>query len=88
MKTKLLWAVAAIGLIGYLFYSAMAPNVVSCEVCVTYGGRTDCRKASGKDQAEAERTAAGTACSMLASGIDGSIACQNTPPSSSTCQNR
>jgi hypothetical protein len=88
VKTKLLWVAGVLALLAYFAYLTMTPNVVSCEVCIEYGGRTECRKASGKDRAEAERSATSTACSLLAGGVASSIACQNTPPSKSDCQER
>jgi len=88
MKTKLMWVIAAIGVLAYFAYLTMSPNVVSCDVCIEFHGRTECRKASGKDEAEAERSAAGTACSLLAGGVADSIACQNTPPAKKMCEAR
>ena len=77
-----------VGLLGYLTYITMSANEVECEVCVEFRGAVDCRKAAGKDMEEAQRTAAGTACGMLTGGVGSSIACQNTPPKSVTCQTR
>jgi hypothetical protein len=86
VKTKLIWVVAVLALLAYFAYLTMTPNVVSCEVCIEYGGRTECRRASGKDADEAQRSATSTACSLLAGGVAGSIACQNTPPAKKECQ--
>ena len=80
-------ALAAV-LLGYMTYLTISPTTVSCEVCVEFRGNTECRRASGKDRAEAEMTAASTACSLLAGGIDDGIACRNTPPSRVTCEDR
>jgi hypothetical protein len=84
----LLVIVAVVGLLGYLTYITMSANEVECEVCVEFRGAVDCRKATGKDSDEATRTAAGTACGMLAGGVGSSIACQNTPPKSVTCESK
>jgi hypothetical protein len=79
---------AAAVLLGYMVYLTISTNVVSCEVCVEFRGRTECRRASGKDRAEAQMTAASTACSLISGGIDDGIACRNTPPVSATCEDR
>jgi len=84
----LLVVVGVVGLLGYLTYITMSSNEVECEVCVEFRGAMECRKATGKDKEEAERTAASTACGLLAGGVGSSIACQNTPPKSVACQNR
>lgn len=51
-----------------------------CEVCITFRGQTECRRASGPSQEAAQRAAAEGACASLASGVGESIACSQTPP--------
>jgi len=80
--------VGLVGLLGYFTYLTMSPNEVTCEVCIEFNGRTECRKATGKDRMEAQMTAASTACGLLAGGVAESIACPNTPPKSVTCEER
>ena len=75
-----------VGLVGYLTYITMSPNEVTCEVCMEFRGRTECRKATGKDREEAQMTAAATACGMLTGGVGEAFACPNTPPKSVTCE--
>jgi hypothetical protein len=80
---------AALGValaIGYIFYSLTTLGRVSCEVCVTYNGRTDCRAGAGSTEEEAQRTALDVACSLLSSGMADGIACTNTPPTKVTCR--
>jgi hypothetical protein len=77
-----------VGLLGYLSYITLSANEVECAVCVEFRGATECRRATGKDREEAERTAASTACGLLSGGVGDSIACQNTPPKTVTCQQR
>lgn len=54
----------------------------NCRVCITYNGATDCRTASGQTREAAQRTATTTACAQLASGMQESMRCENTPPTS------
>ena len=56
-----------------------------CELCVTYRGQTTCRRGSGSDEAEARQAAQKAACALMASGMNGSIACGNTPPTNVQC---
>jgi hypothetical protein len=57
----------------------------SCEVCVTFHGRSQCRGAYGQTREEAIRTATDNACAFLAAGMTDSIECQNTPPDRVVC---
>ena len=88
-KKGILFAVIGVVLaIVYIVYSLTSLAQVSCEVCMEFGGRTQCRTASGVDREEAERTATDNACAFLSSGMAEGIACTNTPPSKVTCQAR
>lgn len=90
MSRSMRWAVI-IGVLvfvlfaGALFYSMSQQYEQSCEVCVTFKGRTACREAFGKTAEEAMRTAADNACGVIARGMTDAIACQNTPPDRVTC---
>ena len=52
----------------------------TCEVCITFGGRTNCAIASGTTREEALRSATNTACAPISGGVTLSIQCGNTPP--------
>jgi hypothetical protein len=72
---------------GVVFVAAVAMSTFrsqpfSCRVCITYNGATDCRSASARTREEAQRAATSTACAQLASGMQESLRCENTPPSS------
>ncbi len=56
-----------------------------CELCVTYRGVTTCRRGSGSSQPEAMQAAQKAACAVMASGMNESIACDNTPPTNVQC---
>ena len=72
-------------LLAYIIYSSTALTQVSCEVCVQFRGRTQCRTAAGTNAEEAQKTATSVACTFLASGMTDSIACGNTPPARVMC---
>lgn len=75
-------------LIAVFTYLAISPNEVTCEVCIEFRGRTECRRATGKDRMEAETAAASTACGIISGGVTDGIACRNTVPKSVTCRER
>jgi len=75
-------------LIGYMLYLTMSAGKVSCEVCIEFHGRVDCRRATGIDEQEAQLTATNTACGLISGGVTDGIACQNTPPRSLSCSAR
>lgn len=62
----------------YLFYASLHTARYRVEVCLTYQGRSACRTADGRTQAEALRAAHDNACSQITSGVTGTLGCQNT----------
>jgi hypothetical protein len=88
-KPAKIWAVVGfVLLLGYIIYSSMTLAQVSCDVCIEFRGRKECRAASGANAEEAQRAATDLACVFLASGMTDSIACGNTRPASLTCRQR
>lgn len=83
-KVALVSIVFGLAVLGVLVYSTMNLAQVSCEVCMTFNGRTQCAKASGTTREEAQRTATDTACAPISGGMTESIQCSNTPPDSVT----
>jgi hypothetical protein len=79
--------VAAAGTLALLVLAARASGRVSCEACLSYRGRTECRVALGPTREEATRTAIDNACALLASGMTESVECTTrTEPLRVTCQ--
>ena len=81
-KTTLVSILFLLAVLGVLVYSTMGLQGYSCEVCITFNGRTNCAKASGTSREEAQRTATDTACAPITGGMSETIACSNTPPDS------
>lgn len=65
--------------------SSMKQGSVSCEVCITFKGRSQCRTASATGEEDARRAATDNACALISSGMADGIACSNTPPDSVIC---
>ena len=74
-------------LLAYLVYSSLNLGGVSCEVCVEFAGRTQCRTAIGRTAPEATQTAKDNACYLVTSGRDELIPCTESPPLSIMCDN-
>jgi hypothetical protein len=87
-KTKILAVVGVVLVVAYIIYSSIGLAQVSCEVCITFRGGTECRTAQGATAEEAQRTATDVACTFLSSGMTDSIACGNTPPVKLMCFDR
>jgi len=83
-KAALISVLFLLAFVGLVVYSTLDLNKVSCEVCMTFNGRTNCAKASGTSAEEAQRTATDTACAPISGGMTESISCSNTPPDSVT----
>ena len=89
MKRSTLYTLAVIAAVAALFfYLTTAKASTTCDVCMTYKGRTNCASAVGVTEQVAREGAQTTACGPIASGMDESIACGRTPPASVQCHTR
>lgn len=77
---------AAFGIL--LFYNTVSAQKVECTVCVEFNGRQNCATASHSSEEDATRSAQSTACGILASGMNESIACGRVTPLSAQCKTR
>lgn len=83
-KTALVSILFLLVFVGFVVFSTMDLGGHSCEVCMTFQGRTNCAKATGTTEEEAQRTATDTACAPISGGMTETIQCSNTPPDSVT----
>lgn len=83
-KAAILSILFLLAFVGLVVYSTLDLNKVTCKVCMTFNGRTNCATASGTSAKEAQRTATDTACAPISGGMTESIQCSNTPPDSVT----
>lgn len=89
MKRSTLITVAVIVVvIALFFYMSTARATTECRVCVDYQGRSNCATAAGHNAHEATEGAHNTACGPIASGMNETIACGNTPPRDVQCKTR
>jgi hypothetical protein len=83
-KPVILGIVFVVIFLGVIIYSSMNLSGYRVEVCMNFGGRTNCRTASGSTEEFARRTATTNACAEIASGVTDSIACEQTVPAKVT----
>jgi hypothetical protein len=89
MRKPIILATVAAGLVLiYIVYSSTQLAQVSCEVCITFRGTTQCRTALGANAEEAQMTATNTACAVLTGNMAEDIACGNMTPSKLMCKER
>ena len=90
MKRSTIGTLVAVVAVAGLFVVLMTSGATTnrCQVCVTYGGRSNCAAATGRTEQNAREGAQTTACGILASGMDASIACGRVPPDSVQCRTR
>ena len=74
--------------IGLVVYLSMRIPHYECEVCVTFGGATECRTAASGTKEASIESAVTSACGTLAAGMTESIRCQNTKPDKVDCRQR
>ncbi len=82
------WVAALIivgGFLGALFWSLATEAQYECNVCVEFGGRTDCAVGSAATRDEAIQAGQTPVCSALAAGVTEAFACAATPPVSVSC---
>jgi hypothetical protein len=87
-RSTLIVLIVVIAIAGLFFYMTTAHATTTCQVCVTYGGRSNCASAVGQDEKEAREGAQTTACGPIAAGMDASIACGRVEPTSVQCRTR
>jgi hypothetical protein len=75
----------ALGFVAALVFTTVRETRVECEVCIAFGGRTECGSASAGSAEEARQQAMNTACAVLTSGVTRGLECQRTPPRSVRC---
>jgi hypothetical protein len=90
VKRSTLYTIAVIAALAALFFVMTAGRArEECTVCMDFRGRPqNCATASGPTRQSAIETGVSTACGPVASGMDESIACQNTPPTTIQCRTR
>lgn len=69
----------------FLAYQSLGVASATCEVCMSYQGRQQCRAVSAATEEEALQGATLNACAYISSGVTDSMACQRGTPISKKC---
>ncbi len=85
-KAAIVGGLFAVVLLGAMVYMTMGLNQYTCEVCVTFNGRTQCRSASGADRQTAVQTAHDNACAFLVASKTDGFLCGQTRPARVACE--
>ena len=84
--TTWLGGAVLISIVGFVVWSSLHVGGVRCEVCIAFGGRQACRAVDGATEEETLTAARTNTCALLASGVTETMACERTPPLSSSCR--
>jgi hypothetical protein len=87
-RGTLITILLAVGFAGFLLWSTLDAQQVTCSACVTFNAQTNCATASAETEEEALRSAVNTACGTISAGMDESIRCGNRPPERPQCSTR
>lgn len=85
-KAAIIGGLFGLSMLGVIAYLSMGLNQYTCEVCVSFNGREQCRKAAGEQQATAVQTAHDNACAFLVASKTDGFLCGQTRPTRVTCQ--
>jgi hypothetical protein len=86
IRIWILAATLALVIVGAMVRSVLLAFNYTCDICLTYHGRTACREAVGHDQDAAIRVAVSHACESLASTQQALDECVAKPPDSVSCR--
>jgi hypothetical protein len=87
-RTSWIALASLLGVGGFVVYSSFQVGGVRCEVCIAYGGATECRAVDAATEQEAMAAARTNVCARLTSGVTNMMACERTPPGRADCRAR
>ena len=67
---------------GMMAWAVMQEGRVQCEVCLNYGGRSECRTGAGTDREAAVQGAIYNACAVMSSGVTDDFGTHTVKPPS------
>ena len=85
-KAGIIGGVFGVIILGAILFLSMGFSQVTCEVCVDFKGRTQCRTAAGSDKETAMITARDNACAFLVASKTDGFLCGQTQPSKVVCK--
>ena len=85
-KAVVIGSLFGVVMLGAVLFLSMGLNQYTCEVCVEFNGRVQCRKAAGAEKQTAMTTAHDNACAFLVTSKTDGFLCGQTRPTRVTCQ--
>ena len=74
------------GVIVFVLFQSMTLQQATCEICMEYNGREQCRTVAAATEEEAIQGAIHNACAFISGGMTDSMACGRTEPASVSCK--
>ena len=71
--------------VGFVLMQSFSLEAHTCEVCMEYRGRTQCRSVGAATVDEARQGAIVNACAFISSGVTDSMACGRQDPVRESC---
>ena len=84
-KAAIIGTLFAVAILGVIIFLSMGFDTYTCEVCVTFKDRTQCRTASGADRQTAMQSAHDNACAFLVNSKTDGFLCGQTRPAKVVC---
>ena len=85
-RAGLVGLLIAIAIVGYVLAGSMSASGHSCEVCMEYQGRSQCRTVAAATVDLAREGAIQNACAFIAGGVTDGMACHREKPVRESCQ--
>lgn len=75
-----------LAVVAYVLAGSFSVSQHTCEVCMEYQGRSQCRKVAAATVELARDGAIQNACAFISGGVTQSMACHREKPISESCQ--
>ncbi len=85
-KAGVIGIVFGVVILGAILFLSMDFTQYTCEVCIEFKGRTQCRTASGADPDTAMVAARDNACAFLVASKTDGFLCSQIEPAKVTCK--
>jgi len=85
-RAGLVGLVVAVAIVGYVLAGCMSASGHSCEVCMQFQGRSQCRTVAAATIDLAREGAIQNACAYLAGGVTDGMVCHREKPTSESCR--
>ena len=85
-KAAVIGGLFGVVILGLIVWKSIGLSKYTCEVCIEFKGRMQCRTASGSDKKTAMITARDNACAFLVASKTDGFLCGQIEPKRITCQ--